>query len=78
MTKFIRIPALASLFYGACACAASTCAASTFAASTFAASTFAASTFAASTIAPGTYLLEGEAVPNRQPDGNSIILEAPQ
>ncbi|MGB6353675.1 MAG: MBL fold metallo-hydrolase, partial [Steroidobacteraceae bacterium] len=60
------------------ACAASTFAASTFAASTFAASTFAASTFAASTIAPGTYLIEGEAVPNRQPDGNSIILEAPQ
>ncbi|MGB6355217.1 MAG: hypothetical protein WBF21_14685, partial [Steroidobacteraceae bacterium] len=29
MTKFIRIPALASLFYGACACAASTFAAST-------------------------------------------------
>jgi glyoxylase-like metal-dependent hydrolase (beta-lactamase superfamily II) len=53
MSKFLCIAALAALFYGACACAASL-------------------------IAPGTYLIEGEAVPNRQPDGNSIILEAPQ
>ncbi len=29
-------------------------------------------------IAPGTYLIEGEATPNRQPDGNSVIIEAPQ
>jgi glyoxylase-like metal-dependent hydrolase (beta-lactamase superfamily II) len=33
---------------------------------------------AASLIAPGTYLIEGEATPNRQPDGNSIVIEAPQ
>src|ERR1700737_633751 len=33
---------------------------------------------AASLIAPGTYLVEGEATPNRQPDGNSIIIEAPK
>ena len=33
---------------------------------------------AASLIAPGTYLVEGEATPNRQPDGNSIIMVAPQ
>jgi glyoxylase-like metal-dependent hydrolase (beta-lactamase superfamily II) len=32
---------------------------------------------AASLIAPGTYLIEGEATPNRQPDGNSIIIVAP-
>jgi glyoxylase-like metal-dependent hydrolase (beta-lactamase superfamily II) len=33
---------------------------------------------AASLIAPGTYLIEGEAVPNRQPDANSIIIVAPK
>jgi len=32
---------------------------------------------AASLIAPGTYLIEGEATPNRQPDGNSVIIAAP-
>src|SRR5580658_7908406 len=32
---------------------------------------------AASQIAPGIYLIEGEATPNRQPDGNSIVLTAP-
>jgi len=32
----------------------------------------------ASLIAPGTYLIEGEATPNRQPDGNSIIIVAPK
>ncbi len=32
---------------------------------------------AASLIAPGTYLVAGEATPNRQPDGNSIIIVAP-
>jgi glyoxylase-like metal-dependent hydrolase (beta-lactamase superfamily II) len=36
-----------------------------------------ACSFAASLIAPGTYLIEGEATPNRQPDGNSIIVLAP-
>jgi glyoxylase-like metal-dependent hydrolase (beta-lactamase superfamily II) len=33
---------------------------------------------AASLIAPGTFLVEGEAAPNRQPDGNSIVIEAPR
>ena len=33
---------------------------------------------AASLIAPGTYFIEGEATPNRQPDGNSIVIAAPQ
>ena len=33
---------------------------------------------AASLIAPGTYFVEGEATPNRQPDGNSIIIAAPK
>jgi glyoxylase-like metal-dependent hydrolase (beta-lactamase superfamily II) len=33
---------------------------------------------AASLIAPGTYLIEGETTPNRQPDGNSIVIVAPQ
>jgi glyoxylase-like metal-dependent hydrolase (beta-lactamase superfamily II) len=33
---------------------------------------------AASLIAPGTYLVEGEAAPNRQPDANSIIIVAPK
>ncbi len=33
---------------------------------------------AASLIAPGTFLIEGEATPNRQPDGNSIVIEAPR
>jgi glyoxylase-like metal-dependent hydrolase (beta-lactamase superfamily II) len=50
-----RIPALAVLFFGACACAG-----------------------AASLIAPGTHLIEGETPPNRQPDGNSIVIDAPQ
>ena len=39
---------------------------------------YAACACAASLIAPGTYLVEGEATPNRQPDGNSIIMVAPQ
>jgi glyoxylase-like metal-dependent hydrolase (beta-lactamase superfamily II) len=39
---------------------------------------FSACACAASLIAPGTYLVEGEATPNRQPDGNSIIMTAPQ
>jgi glyoxylase-like metal-dependent hydrolase (beta-lactamase superfamily II) len=50
---FVRVLALAAIFYGAGACAASL-------------------------IAPGTYLVEGEATPNRQPDGNSIIIVAPK
>jgi len=50
---FIRILALAGMFFGACASAASL-------------------------IAPGTYLVEGEATPHRQPDGNSIIIVAPK
>lgn len=33
---------------------------------------------AAAQIAPDTYLIEGEATPNRQPDGNSIIIVAPK
>src|SRR5258706_8422961 len=53
MLMSIRILALAGMFFGACASAASL-------------------------IAPGTYLVEGEATPNRQPDGNSIIMAAPQ
>jgi len=48
----IRMLALAGIFYGVCASAASL-------------------------IAPGTYLVAGEATPNRQPDGNSIIIVAP-
>ena len=32
---------------------------------------------AAVPIAPGTYFFEGEASPNRQPDGNSVVLDAP-
>jgi glyoxylase-like metal-dependent hydrolase (beta-lactamase superfamily II) len=32
---------------------------------------------AVSLIAPGTYLIEGSATPNRQPDGNSVIIVAP-
>jgi glyoxylase-like metal-dependent hydrolase (beta-lactamase superfamily II) len=39
---------------------------------------FSACVCAATLIAPGTYLVEGEATPNRQPDGNSIIMTAPQ
>src|ERR1700675_16473 len=39
---------------------------------------FGACASAASLIAPGTYLVEGEATPNRQPDGNSIIIVAPK
>jgi glyoxylase-like metal-dependent hydrolase (beta-lactamase superfamily II) len=50
---FIRILALAGMFVGACASAASL-------------------------IAPGTYFVEGEATPHRQPDGNSIIIVAPK
>jgi glyoxylase-like metal-dependent hydrolase (beta-lactamase superfamily II) len=49
---FIRMLALAGIFYAVFASAASL-------------------------IAPGTYLVEGEATPNRQPDGNSIIIVAP-
>jgi glyoxylase-like metal-dependent hydrolase (beta-lactamase superfamily II) len=33
---------------------------------------------AATLIAPGTFLVEGEATPNRQPDCNSILIEAPR
>src|SRR5882724_11665463 len=33
---------------------------------------------AAPLIAPGTYLVEGDATPHRQPDGNSIIIVAPK
>src|SRR5271170_1022854 len=50
---FIRLLALAAVFYGGFACAASL-------------------------IAPGTYFVEGEATPNREPDGNSIIIVAPK
>jgi glyoxylase-like metal-dependent hydrolase (beta-lactamase superfamily II) len=50
---FIRLLALAGIFYGVCAAAASL-------------------------IAPGTYLIPGEATPNRQPDANSIIILAPK
>jgi glyoxylase-like metal-dependent hydrolase (beta-lactamase superfamily II) len=32
----------------------------------------------ASLVAPGIHLIEGEATPNRQPDGNSIVIAAPQ
>src|SRR6267154_1584129 len=53
MLMSIRILALAGMFFGACASAASL-------------------------IAPGTYLIEGEATPHRQPDGNSIIIAAPK
>ncbi len=33
---------------------------------------------AASQLAPGTFLIEGEATPNRQPDGNTIVVSAPK
>ena len=33
---------------------------------------------AAPLIAPGTYLVAGEATPNRQPDGNSVVITAPK
>lgn len=33
---------------------------------------------AATLIAPDTYFIAGEAVPNRQPDGNSVVIAAPQ
>jgi glyoxylase-like metal-dependent hydrolase (beta-lactamase superfamily II) len=33
---------------------------------------------AASQLAPGTFLIEGEATPNRQPDGNTIVITAPK
>jgi glyoxylase-like metal-dependent hydrolase (beta-lactamase superfamily II) len=49
----IRMLALAGIFYGVCAAAASL-------------------------IAPGTYLVEGESLPNRQLDGNSVIIVAPK
>src|SRR5258708_20923210 len=39
---------------------------------------FGACASAASLIAPGTYLVEGEATPHRQPDGNSIVIVAPK
>jgi hypothetical protein len=39
---------------------------------------YAACASAATVIAPGTYLVEGQATPNRQPDCNSIIIEAPR
>src|ERR1700691_5616334 len=50
---FTRVLALAAIFHGACACAATQ-------------------------IAPDTYLIEGAATPNRQPDGNSIVIVAPK
>ena len=50
---FIRMLALAGIFYGVGAAAASL-------------------------IAPGTYLVEGQSLPNRQLDGNSVIIEAPK
>ena len=49
----LRMAALAAIFHGACACAASL-------------------------IAPGTYFVAGEATPNRQPDGNSVVITAPK
>jgi glyoxylase-like metal-dependent hydrolase (beta-lactamase superfamily II) len=33
---------------------------------------------AASMLAPGTFLIQGETKPNRQPDGNSIVILAPR
>jgi glyoxylase-like metal-dependent hydrolase (beta-lactamase superfamily II) len=33
---------------------------------------------AASLLAPDTYFIEGEATPNREPDGNSVIIVAPK
>jgi glyoxylase-like metal-dependent hydrolase (beta-lactamase superfamily II) len=33
---------------------------------------------AASQVAPGIHLIEGEATPDRQPDGNSVVITAPQ
>jgi glyoxylase-like metal-dependent hydrolase (beta-lactamase superfamily II) len=33
---------------------------------------------AATQLAPGTFLIEGEAKPNRQPDGNTIVIAAPK
>jgi glyoxylase-like metal-dependent hydrolase (beta-lactamase superfamily II) len=39
---------------------------------------YAGSVSAATLLAPDTYLIEGEAAPNRQPDGNTIIIIAPQ
>lgn len=50
---FVRVLALAGIFYGT-------------------------GVGAAVPIAPGTYLIEGEATPNRQPNGNSIVIVAPQ
>jgi glyoxylase-like metal-dependent hydrolase (beta-lactamase superfamily II) len=38
---------------------------------------YAAAAGAASMIAPGTFLIEGKAKPNHQPDGNSIVIAAP-
>jgi glyoxylase-like metal-dependent hydrolase (beta-lactamase superfamily II) len=37
-----------------------------------------ACTSAATLLAPNTYFIEGEAVPNRQPDGNTTVIQAPQ
>jgi glyoxylase-like metal-dependent hydrolase (beta-lactamase superfamily II) len=37
-----------------------------------------ASAAAATLLAPNTYFIEGEAVPNRQPDGNTTVILAPQ
>jgi glyoxylase-like metal-dependent hydrolase (beta-lactamase superfamily II) len=34
--------------------------------------------FAASPLGPGTFLIAGEARPDRQPDGNSVVIEAPR
>jgi glyoxylase-like metal-dependent hydrolase (beta-lactamase superfamily II) len=53
MPAFIRLLALTTVLYGACA-------------------------WAASLIAPDTYLIEGKATPNSQPDGNSIVIVAPK
>jgi glyoxylase-like metal-dependent hydrolase (beta-lactamase superfamily II) len=33
---------------------------------------------AATQLVPGTFLIEGEATPNRQPDGNTIVIAAPK
>jgi glyoxylase-like metal-dependent hydrolase (beta-lactamase superfamily II) len=33
---------------------------------------------AATQLVPGTFLIEGEAAPNRQPDGNTVVIAAPK